>query len=1361
MKNKTFKKFTSLILVVLLLGATAFVSLGKFIKVVFAQENNTSENFIGYTYSGNLYSQTNTFTYNESTKTYNVSEEGRIPGADVSEDAPLITVITHGLDESASNWSNNSGINFAPNEDSILSVLNETYKSKTGQDANVYWAKLGKKDSNICFKLIPLIENNVENGLYIEDGSTISQITDISKHIIIVFEAYATGGSNNEVYEEFNYMLSKIVYDVKYLNNGVLPKINLIGHSRGGITNLQYALDHPLMVDSMFALGTPFFGSSSAMTMFGDKFAPGVGRLDIVNRSLYTSYHERWSSGYQNYYSNIKGYALGGYSDLDFLIDRLQEWDGLITEVEWLTPNVLETIRNGVKLLPGVVQATNIAAELTNYLLSILRDEDYQEGEWEALLIEVASEIQYIDQYDGLLGSLLNYVQCPVFHSDVLVHLSSQLGEDEYSATYRNYNFTTYVKQFKDGNSDTTKRADPGKAGVVHNLETMDRDMINYIASRISMDSVDLSADFYYSVDKNSNVTIVGAKNINSNGTLVIPSQINNGTVVAIGYKAFNESGIANVVLPDSVKEIGDYAFANLAILTQVSLNSTSQLEKIGNRAFFGNGKLKTFGLVQNNLTLPNALLSVGDNAFYGTFFDSIAINQNLNTIGAGAFSNMSRLASISVNSQNQSYYAYNNVLYSNSGDLIQYPIASTNSSFTVPSIANKNVITRIREEAFSGATHLTSISLNGITNIDDYAFYDCGNLSTITNANNLEYLGYAVFYETAFHNKNDEFLTIGKFLYKYNGNHTTLTKDDFPSSVEKIAMFAFSGATNLESIVLPDEINYIQDYAFFGCSSLEFARFEGVTLPEFDTIPYTGIKKYFTFYCRESLVDYMSAMNVLWWKSEIIVEPITTKAYFVDCDTTVDFYFGSNVTLPDQAISGYYNRGWQRVNEEYEVLDEEYLSSSLVCDEITPSVIFKADLIEIKTYTLRFYNGDTNFKNITISVGDYYAFDKYSYSLNGQTYSLDNQQEMEKCAYGNYYGPAVVNGVDVAEFSYWRVIDVGEELSSGQWFGPYPTIILKVYSIWEPARFNLTINNEFAPTQNTEITFFDEVNLGTPSRQGYQFVKWVDEDENTVTVIRKTTNDVTVTAVWSLIYYDISYNNIVFAGEQAAILLNNSYLYTAPTTFTYGSNLSLANVTANFSSTDPYAPKLKFLGWYTDMTFTTQVLSIPSTQANTMYVYAKWRYDFGYGNRTGNVTAGTNISTNDYDSIYLKLSVNNLYENLLALGIEKIAITFKINVVSLSLVNNFVRFYGGADGTTLLQSFNLGALITDVGVHTIDFEFDLEELGAIDYIYIKYLTSWGTWTNDQIYYEIQYCVVATDKNNPDFSWSYQDPFEE
>ena len=67
--------------------------------------------------------------------------------------------------------------------------------------------------------------------------------------------------SNYTVYNEFHTILDNISAQYKNLT-GVLPRFNLVGHSRGGITNIMYAAEHPYNVASVFSLGTPYSGSA-------------------------------------------------------------------------------------------------------------------------------------------------------------------------------------------------------------------------------------------------------------------------------------------------------------------------------------------------------------------------------------------------------------------------------------------------------------------------------------------------------------------------------------------------------------------------------------------------------------------------------------------------------------------------------------------------------------------------------------------------------------------------------------------------------------------------------------------------------------------------------------------------------------------------------------------------------------------------------------------------------------------------------------------------------------------------------------------------------------------------------------------
>lgn len=117
---------------------------------------------------------------------------------------------------------------------------------------------------------------------YYSIGTSVSSITDISKHIVVVFETPGSDESNDNVYYQFNYVISRIVYDVKILNEKKLPKLNLIGHSRGGLTNMQYALDHPDLVASLVSIGTPYFGSTTA-NIFGEMIMEKTTGLQILS----------------------------------------------------------------------------------------------------------------------------------------------------------------------------------------------------------------------------------------------------------------------------------------------------------------------------------------------------------------------------------------------------------------------------------------------------------------------------------------------------------------------------------------------------------------------------------------------------------------------------------------------------------------------------------------------------------------------------------------------------------------------------------------------------------------------------------------------------------------------------------------------------------------------------------------------------------------------------------------------------------------------------------------------------------------------------------------------------------------------
>lgn len=252
----------------------------------------------------------NPYQYNIS---YNMSQKNSNQVMNTTQ----ITVLTHGLGMGAGTWSNlysatNHGYgsdDFAYDSQSLINQISEEVGG-----ANIYWADMNSF-SNFSLYDITDKTNYEKSTLPIVDN-----INDISKHIIIVFNAKYPLNSNANIYYQFNYMLSKVIYDVKILNEGKLPKINLVGHSRGGLTNLQYALDHPDLVSTMVSLGTPYFGSTTAR-LVGEAFmgGPSEGLDDILDAETCYGYNNRWNNNYYNLYDNITVYAVGSGNVKNFV----------------------------------------------------------------------------------------------------------------------------------------------------------------------------------------------------------------------------------------------------------------------------------------------------------------------------------------------------------------------------------------------------------------------------------------------------------------------------------------------------------------------------------------------------------------------------------------------------------------------------------------------------------------------------------------------------------------------------------------------------------------------------------------------------------------------------------------------------------------------------------------------------------------------------------------------------------------------------------------------------------------------------------------------------------------------------------
>ncbi len=110
-------------------------------------------------------------------------------------------------------------------------------------------------------------------------------------------------------------------------------------------------------------------------------------------------------------------------------------------------------------------------------------------------------------------------------------------------------------------------------------------------------------------------------------GSVEIPAEVEGKPVVSIGIRAFQETGLTEVTIPDSVTTIGSSAFY-CNRLTSVTISDS--VIKIGNSAFRHNRLA--------SVKIPNSVTTIGSDAFWNNRLRSVIIPNSVTTIENAAF---------------------------------------------------------------------------------------------------------------------------------------------------------------------------------------------------------------------------------------------------------------------------------------------------------------------------------------------------------------------------------------------------------------------------------------------------------------------------------------------------------------------------------------------------------------------------------------------------------------------------------------------------------------------------------------------------------------------------------------------------
>ena len=305
----------------------------------------------------------------------------------------------------------------------------------------------------------------------------------------------------------------------------------------------------------------------------------------------------------------------------------------------------------------------------------------------------------------------------------------------------------------------------------------------------------------------------------------------------------FAGSGLTEIDLPDTVATVGDYAFSNCRSLN--SFITGSSLQSIGENTLANCTSLK-------DLEFLDQLTSIGEGAFYGcTGFTELDLPETLSEIGTEAFGNCTSLKKVilpvTVMDGSSYYYSYYTGgscaaqgIFNGCSNLeeVIFPENSTRipggllAGSGIKNITIPDTITSIGPYAFSN-TEITSITIpESVTDIGFCAFSACSKLKELTVPAGWETCSEFRSESGPYAQGNivracpvletvilpEGMKKIPDYAFSNCGNIKYM---DLPGSLTEIGKYAFSNCDSLTSIHIPEGVVKIGDYAFNDCDKL------------------------------------------------------------------------------------------------------------------------------------------------------------------------------------------------------------------------------------------------------------------------------------------------------------------------------------------------------------------------------------------------------------------------------------------------------------------------------------------------------------------------------------------------------------
>ena len=393
-----------------------------------------------------------------------------------------------------------------------------------------------------------------------------------------------------------------------------------------------------------------------------------------------------------------------------------------------------------------------------------------------------------------------------------------------------------------------------------------------------------------------------------------IPNSINE-----IGDYAFSyQTSLTSMVIPDSIEKIGSYIFYQCTNLSSVTIGTG--ITEIPNYSFYYCTSLTSITIPSNvkmigtyafyycrslsSVTFNEGLETIDNNAFYITKLSSIELPNTIKYVGKNVFSSTPWYD----NQPSNELIYLGNVAYIYKGTL------QSNSAITLSAGT-----TCIAGSCFANQSKLTGITIpDSVISIGPEAFYYDSNMTgTLHISSSMERIGNSAFfrcsgltmvdygsveclcriqYEGQYANPRNEKNTLYP-IYVQGVEQTSIT---VPNTVEEIGNYALWYATGITSVTLHSGVKRIGQNAFRGCSGLTavnitngvesigeyaFSECSGLTTANIaNSVEYIG--NYAFCYCKNlTSINIPDSVNIL------------GQYAFQYCSAATQAYIGSGIT--------------------------------------------------------------------------------------------------------------------------------------------------------------------------------------------------------------------------------------------------------------------------------------------------------------------------------------------------------------------------------------------------------------------------------------------------------------------------------